>query len=67
MNTFISNPSFEDGLYMVASCVSLVWGLTKHSEVQTRVEISDNIAGSPELTKFCCQMLEYYPGKLVRY
>ena len=65
MDSFISNPSHPDVLYMVASCVSLIWGLTKHSEVQTRVRISEDIAKSPEIVKFCCQMLEYYPGMLM--
>lgn len=62
MQAYISHPSCQDGLYMVAACVSLAWGLTKHSEVQTRVKISNGIAQSPEIVNACCEMLKYYPG-----
>ena len=66
MQAYISDPSCDQVVYMVAACVSLVWGLTKHSEVQAGSGISDSIAQSPELVSACCDMLKYYPGKLTK-
>ena len=48
---------------MVDACVSLVWGLTKHSDSVTKIKISEKIGESPELVDTCCKMLKYYPGR----
>ena len=67
MQAYLSHSSASNGLHMVAACLSLIWGLTKHSEELTKVGIADNIAQSPELVNACCEMLKYYPGKLYIY
>lgn len=64
MEGYVSDSfSSSADLNLVAAGVSLVWGLTKQSKVETKVGISNKIAQSPKVVTSCCDMLKYYPGK----